>query len=115
MGERSKGEQPVSEHEQVAQNAINGNLARQLVWQELFRERGWLWQLVVATCLINLFAVSTSLFAMQVYDRVVPTLAYTTLTTLAAGMARLDTKNSSCTYPRQSRKCGRRTSVAALV
>ena len=46
-----------------------------------------MWQLVVATCLINLFAVSTSLFAMQVYDRVVPTLAYTTLTTLAVGMA----------------------------
>lgn len=69
------------------QPPINGNLAGRLVWQELFRERGWMWQLVVATCLINLFAVSTSLFAMQVYDRVVPTLAYTTLTTLALGMA----------------------------
>ena len=72
---------------QVPQPAIKDNLAGRLVWQELFRERGWLWQLVVATCLINLFAVSTSLFAMQVYDRVVPTLAYTTLTTLAVGMA----------------------------
>ena len=72
---------------QIPQVAIKDNLARRLVWQELFRERGWLWQLVVATCLINLFAVSTSLFAMQVYDRVVPTLAYTTLTTLAVGMA----------------------------
>jgi len=81
------GEQPVSEHEQVTQNVFSGNLAGRLVWLELFRERGWLWQLAVATCLINLFAVSTSLFAMQVYDRVVPTLAYTTLTTLAAGMA----------------------------
>jgi len=81
------GEQPASDQEQIAQTAINGNLAGKLVWQELFRERGWLWQLVVATCLINLFAVSTSLFAMQVYDRVVPTLAYTTLTTLALGMA----------------------------
>ena len=64
---------------QIPQVAIKDNLARRLVWQELFRERGWLWQLVVATCLINLFAVSTSLFAMQVYDRVVPTLAYTCL------------------------------------
>jgi len=69
------------------QAAINGNLASRLVWQAMFRERGWLWQLVVATCLINLFAVSTSLFAMQVYDRVVPTMAYATLTTLAVGMA----------------------------
>jgi len=77
----------VSEQEQSAGPAINGNLAGRLVWQALFRERGWLWQLVIATCLINLFAVSTSLFAMQVYDRVVPTLAYATLTTLAVGMA----------------------------
>jgi len=77
----------MAEQVQAAQTAIKGNLAGRLVWQELFRERGWLWQLVVATCLINLFAVSTSLFAMQVYDRVVPTLAYTTLTTLAVGMA----------------------------
>ena len=77
----------MSEQEQSAGPAINGNLAGRLVWQALFRERGWLWQLVIATCLINLFAVSTSLFAMQVYDRVVPTLAYATLTTLAVGMA----------------------------
>ena len=81
------GEHVVVEQAQVVQPTIKDNLARQLVWKELFRERGWMWQLVVATCLINLFAVSTSLFAMQVYDRVVPTLAYTTLTTLAAGMA----------------------------
>ena len=92
MGEKPKGEQVMGEQvvlgqAQVVQPAIKDNLASQLVWQELFRERGWMWQLVVATCLINLFAVSTSLFAMQVYDRVVPTLAYTTLTTLAAGMA----------------------------
>lgn len=81
------GEHVVVGQAQVVQPTIKDNLARQLVWKELFRERGWMWQLVVATCLINLFAVSTSLFAMQVYDRVVPTLAYTTLTTLAAGMA----------------------------
>ena len=64
-----------------------GNLAARLVWKELFRERGWLWKIVVATCLVNLIGVSTALFAMQVYDRVVPTLAYATLTTLVAGMA----------------------------
>jgi len=66
---------------------LAGNLAARLVWKELFRERGWLWQIAVATCLVNLIGVSTSLFAMQVYDRVVPTMAYATLTTLAAGMA----------------------------
>jgi ATP-binding cassette, subfamily C, bacterial LapB len=67
--------------------ALSGNLAAGLVWKELFRERGWLWQIIVATCVVNLVGVSTSLFAMQVYDRVVPTLAYATLTALVAAMA----------------------------
>lgn len=63
------------------------NLAAQLVWRELFRERGWLGRVLIATVLINVLAVATSIFAMQVYDRVVPTLAYATLTTLVTGMA----------------------------
>jgi len=67
--------------------AFAGNLATRLVWRELFRERGWLWKIMVATVLVNLLAVGTSIFAMQVYDRVVPTLAYATLTTLVTGMA----------------------------
>lgn len=65
----------------------SGNLATRLVWQELFRERGWLWKIIAATCLVNLIGIATSLFAMQVYDRVVPTMAYATLTTLVVGMA----------------------------
>lgn len=65
---------------------LRENRAARLVWSELFRERGWLVRIVIATCLINLIAISTSLFAMQVYDRVVPTMAYATLTTLAVGM-----------------------------
>src|SRR3989338_5766686 len=70
-----------------AGRAFSGNLATRLVWRELFRERGWLWKIMVATVLVNLLAVGTSIFAMQVYDRVVPTLAYATLTTLVTGMA----------------------------
>ncbi|WP_154067117.1 ATP-binding cassette domain-containing protein [Pseudomonas sp. CC6-YY-74] len=66
---------------------LKGNLAARLVWRELFREPGWVAKVLTATLLINLLAISTSLFAMQVYDRVVPTLAYATLTTLATGMA----------------------------
>ena len=71
---------------QASSGVFAGNLAARLVYDELFRDRGWLWQLVVATIIINLIAVSTSLFAMQVYDRVVPTMAYSTLTALVAGM-----------------------------
>lgn len=69
-----------------ADSVLSGNLATRLVWRELFRERGWLWKVMVATVLVNLLAVGTSIFAMQVYDRVVPTLAYSTLTTLVTGM-----------------------------
>lgn len=64
-----------------------GNLASKMVWRALFNEPGWLANIAIATILINLLAVATSLFAMQVYDRVVPTLAYATLTTLIVGMA----------------------------
>lgn len=60
--------------------------AARLVWRELMRERGWITSVLVATLVINILAISTSLFAMQVYDRVVPTLAYATLWTLLAGM-----------------------------
>lgn len=64
----------------------SANPARTLLLRHLFRRRGWLWDVLVATLMINLLAISTSLFAMQVYDRVVPTLAYATLLTLSVGM-----------------------------
>lgn len=66
--------------------AFWSNPATQLVWRELFREPGWITKVVIATVLVNLLAVATSLFAMQVYDRVIPTMAYATLTTLVVGM-----------------------------
>ncbi len=62
------------------------NPAGRMVLEELFRSKRWLFDVVLATFVVNLLAVSLPLFAMQVYDRVVPTLAYTTLTTLVVGM-----------------------------
>jgi ATP-binding cassette subfamily C protein LapB len=62
------------------------NPARDLVLREMFRNRRWLMSVMIATLIINVIAIATSLFAMQVYDRVVPTLAYATLWTLVAGM-----------------------------
>lgn len=57
-----------------------------LVMRELMRSRQWLADVVAATLVVNLLAVTTSLFAMQVYDRVVPSFAYATLTALVIGM-----------------------------
>ncbi len=70
----------------AAEGAAQGNPAAALVWRELFKTKGWLRDIIIATLMINLLAVGTSLFAMQVYDRVVPTLAYATLWTLVVGM-----------------------------
>ena len=62
------------------------NPAATLLRRELLRDGGWIARAAVATAIVNGLAVATSLFAMQVYDRVVPTLAWATLTTLTAGM-----------------------------
>lgn len=60
--------------------------ARKLILNALFQDKLWLGNVLAATVMINLLAIATSLFALQVYDRVVPTLAYSTLATLVAGM-----------------------------
>ena len=63
------------------------NIAARLVMQEVFKERRWLWDVLIASLLVNVLGVATPIFSMQVYDRVVPTLAYATLHALVAGMA----------------------------
>lgn len=66
--------------------SLTGSQSAQLVREAMFKTRGWLRDISLATLVVNLMAVATSLFAMQVYDRVVPTLAWATLWTLVAGM-----------------------------
>ncbi|HZV81522.1 MAG TPA: ATP-binding cassette domain-containing protein [Geobacteraceae bacterium] len=60
--------------------------ASRLLLQEVLKNKRWIVEVMVATVVVNLLAVATSLFSMQVYDRVVPTLAYSTLTALVTGM-----------------------------
>ncbi|MEM7011145.1 MAG: cysteine peptidase family C39 domain-containing protein, partial [Verrucomicrobiota bacterium] len=58
---------------------------RSWFWGTLWRFRGLYARVAVATVVINLFAVTSSLFIMNVYDRVVPNRAVETLWMLAIG------------------------------
>ncbi|AAR33611.1 ATP-binding cassette domain-containing protein [Geobacter sulfurreducens] len=71
--------------EASAVELLQSNASR-LLLAELLKEKRWLVEVFVATIIINLLAVATSLFSMQVYDRVVPTFAYSTLTAMVVGM-----------------------------
>ncbi|MBU3069184.1 ATP-binding cassette domain-containing protein [Aestuariicella sp. G3-2] len=74
------------EAEPVSARLFTNNPAGDMVRKALFREKRWIFDVVLATLIVNLLAICTSIFAMQTYDRVVPTLAYATLTTLVVGM-----------------------------
>lgn len=56
-------------------------------WSTIFRQWPVYGEVLLAAALINCFAVATSLFAMNVYDRVVPNNAVETLWVLTIGMA----------------------------
>jgi ATP-binding cassette subfamily C protein LapB len=54
-------------------------------WGTLWRFRAFYVESMVATVVANLLTLATIFFTMNVYDRVVPTAAYTSLWTLAIG------------------------------
>ncbi len=58
----------------------------QLVKRELLSHRARLVEIVVATVSMNLLAIATSLYSMQVYNRVIPTSALQTLMVLTLGV-----------------------------
>ena len=60
---------------------------RHWFWGTLFRSWRIYRDVLVASLLINLFALASPLFIMNVYDRVVPNSAVETLWVLAAGVA----------------------------
>lgn len=57
-----------------------------LLLTEILATKRWLVEVLVATVVVNVLAVTASLFSMQVYDRVVPSFSYATLWALVMGM-----------------------------
>ena len=63
----------------------NASRSRSWFWGTLWRYRRYYLEAIFAGAIVNLLAVATSLFIMNVYDRVVPNNAIETLTVLAVG------------------------------
>lgn len=61
--------------------------ARHWFWGAIAEQRGLYADVLLAALLINVFALALPLFSMNVYDRVVPNLAFDTLWALAVGVA----------------------------
>lgn len=60
---------------------------KQLLHDNLIRHKGVVAEAVIASLLINLLALASSMFSMQVYDRVIPTRSEYTLIILSSGVA----------------------------
>jgi len=71
---------------QTSSVSLRKSRSAALILSELLRDKRWLSRVFIYTLTLNIFAVLTSIFAMQVYDRVVPTLSFSTLTTLVTGV-----------------------------
>jgi ATP-binding cassette subfamily C protein LapB len=62
------------------------NTARDWFWSAFWRNRTLYGEVMIAAVMINLFSVASSLYVMNVYDRVVPNKAFETLWALAFGI-----------------------------
>lgn len=60
--------------------------AIQVFWSAIMRRRGSLIDATIATVVINVIALVTSIYSMQVYDRVIPRAGFATLAVLTGGM-----------------------------
>lgn len=55
-------------------------------WKVIWRFRGYYYQIVLASFIINFLALVSSLYVMNVYDRVIPNQTYETLWALSIGV-----------------------------
>lgn len=61
--------------------------AATLLWQALGKRKGVFRDALLATLIVNTLTLASSLFTMQVYDRVIPHTGFNTLFVLASGVA----------------------------
>ncbi len=61
-------------------------LPKQWFWKVIWRFRRYYYQIILATIIINFLALVSSLYVMQVYDRVIPNQTYETLWALSIGV-----------------------------
>ena len=76
---------PIARVDDRAGPAVIDN-TRDWFWSALWEHRGIYSEVMLAAVMINMFALASSLFVMNVYDRVVPNNAVETLWVLAAGV-----------------------------
>ena len=57
-----------------------------IFWSAISRRKSMIFDATIATVVINVIALATSIYSMQVYDRVIPRAGFATLIVLTAGM-----------------------------
>jgi ATP-binding cassette, subfamily C, bacterial LapB len=57
-----------------------------IFWTAILKRKSMIVDATIATVVINLIALATSIYSMQIYDRVIPRAGYATLIVLTAGM-----------------------------
>ncbi|WP_373740566.1 type I secretion system permease/ATPase [Neisseria sp.] len=62
------------------------DLPKAWFWKVIWRFRRYYYQVILATFIINFLALVSSLYVMNVYDRVIPNQAYETLWALSIGV-----------------------------
>ncbi|MCF7528792.1 type I secretion system permease/ATPase [Neisseria lisongii] len=62
------------------------HLPKAWFWKVIWRFRRYYYQVILATFIINFLALVSSLYVMNVYDRVIPNKAYETLWVLSIGV-----------------------------
>lgn len=62
------------------------SLPKAWFWKVIWRFKSYYYQVIIATFIINFLALVSSLYVMNVYDRVIPNQAYNTLWVLSIGV-----------------------------